>query len=233
MVPTLAALLLPAALGAAAVVPLKRATGELVEVTAGQESYRHEQGIAPDDAGAVHAFLRRLGGSRPEIVRVPGRKGTFLAADFCGGAGTDLERCLFLLQSHRGGEIRELARAGGGPQAHALDPVVFAGGGRAIVLARLGMESSRGVRVYEIAGASLRPVGTIDAGVPGELGEGDPIPFASVSLDRGQVVVRFDADLVLGTGQQGAAVASKPVVFREREDGFVRVEAPRDARGRR
>jgi hypothetical protein len=36
-------------------------------------------------------------------------------------------------------------------------------------------------------------------------------------------VVRFNKDLVLGTGKEGAPVAKKPVVFRQDETGFVRV----------
>ncbi|HEY6099537.1 MAG TPA: hypothetical protein VIW03_08910, partial [Anaeromyxobacter sp.] len=174
-----AALLLPAATAADGV-PLARATRELVEVTRGEESYWHEKGIAPDDAGAVHAYLKRRGESRPQIVRVPGRPGTFLVSDFCGGTGGDLERCLILLQSARD-EVRELARARGA-EAYGLKPVVFAGGGRTIVLAELATEVSLGLRVYEIAGATLRELGAIDAGVPGELGAEDPTPFARVRL---------------------------------------------------
>jgi len=107
---------------------------------------------------------------------------------------------------------------------------VFVGGGRTLVLAEPATETSWGVRVYEIAGGALRELGEIDAAVPGELGEEDPTPFAKVSLDRGRVVVRFDRDLVLGTGKEDAPVARRPVVFRQGEAGFVRVETAKKAR---
>jgi hypothetical protein len=230
MLPSLvAALLLPPALGAAGV-PLTRATRAMVEVARGEETYRHEKGISPDDAGAVHAYLRRLGESRAEIVRVPGRPGTFLASDFGGGSGEKLERRLILLQSARG-EVRELSRTSGAGDAWRLQPVVFVGGGRTFVLAELGAEYSRGLRVYELVGTTLRELGSIDAGVPGELGEEDPTPFARVRLERGRLVVRFDADLVLGTGREDAPIAKKPVVFRQGAAGFVRLKGPtRDRR---
>lgn len=230
MLPSLVALLLlPSALGATDV-PLERATRAMVEVARGEETYRHEQGIAPDDAGAVHAYLRRLGESRPEIVRVPGRPGTLLVSDFGGGSGVKLERCLILLQSTPGG-VRELSRTRGAGDASSLQPVVFVGGGRTFVLAGLGTEYSRGLRVYELAGTTLRELGSIDAGIPGELGEADPTPFARVRLERGRLVVRFDTDLVLGTGREDAPIAKKPVVFRQDATGFVRLKGPTKARG--
>lgn len=222
-----AALLLPATLAAGSV-PLARATREMVEVADGQELFRHEKGISPDDAGAVHAFLKRLGESRAEIVRVPGRAGTFLASDFCGSSGEDLGRCLVLVHAARGG-VRELSRTPVVRGADGLHPVVFAGGGRTIVLAQLGAEYGRGLRVYELAGGSVALLGAIDAGTPGDLGPGDPTPHARLRLEGGTLVVRFDADLVLGA-QEGAPVAPKPVEFRLREDGFVR--APGARRGR-
>lgn len=221
---TVAALLLSAAT-AAAPVSLKRVTGPMVEVTTGQETSWHEKGISPDDAGAVLAFLKRLGESKPQIVRVPGRKGLFLASDFTGRTGEDYGRCLFLLQAAKDG-IRELDRTRGAGDAYSLRPVVFVGGGRTIVLAELAAESSWGVRVYEIAGSSLRELGAIDAAVPGDLGEEDPTPWAKVSLEGGRVVVRFERDLVLGTGKEGAPVARKPVVFRQHDGGFALVTAP-------
>ncbi len=229
MLPTLAAaLLLSAATAAGPSVPLKRATGPMVEVAKGDETYWQEKGISPDDAGAVAAYLRRLGESRPEIVRVPGRAGTFLASDFGGKTGEDFGRCLILLQSARG-EIRELSRTRGAGEAHSLSPVVFVGGGRTVVLAELATEYSQGLRVYEIAGTEIRELGAIDAGVPGDLGEEDPTPFAKVSLEGGRLVVRFEKDLVLGTGKEGAPVARKPVVFRQGESGFVHVTGTKKA----
>jgi hypothetical protein len=228
MLPTVAAaLLLPVAVAASGV-PLVRKTRPMVDAARGDETYRYEQGMAPDDAGAVAAYLRRAGESRPEIVRVPGRKGTFLASDFCGRTGENLERCLVLLQSTRG-EIRELARSGGAGNAYTLRPVVFAGGGRTVVLAELATERSAGLRVYELAGSAIRELGAIDAGVPGDLGEEDPTPFAKVRLEGGRLVVRFERDLVLGTGREGAPVAKRPVVFRERDGEFV-VDRPKKAR---
>lgn len=228
MLPALAAALLLPAAAAASGVPLPRATAPMVEVTNGQETYRYEKGIAPDDAGAVAAYLRHLGESRPEIVRVPGRKGTFLAADFCGATGESLGRCLLLLQAQPSG-VRELSRSRGAGEAYSLAPVVFAGGGRTVVLAELTTEYSRGVRVYEIAGPAIRELGTIDAGVPGDLGETDPTPFAKVRLEDGQLVIRFARDLVIGTGAEGAPVEKRPVVFRQRDAGFV-LDAPAKAR---
>lgn len=225
MLPALAtALLLPAALAAAGV-PLSRATRATVEATRGDETYSYEKGISPDDAGAVHAHLRRLGESRPVIVRVPGRPGTFLVSDFGRGTGADAGRCLILLESVRG-ELRELSRTRGAGDAYSLAPVVFAGGGRTFVLAEMATEYSWGLWVFEIAGTTLREVGTIDAAVPGENGEEDPTPFARVRLERGRLVVRFDADLVLGTGKDDAPIARKPVVFREEGKGFVRLPGP-------
>ncbi|HET8538960.1 MAG TPA: hypothetical protein VFL83_03710 [Anaeromyxobacter sp.] len=229
---TLAAALLLWAVSASAPATLKRATGAMVEVTNGQETYWHEKGIAPDDVGAVVAYLRRVGESKPEIVRVPGRAGTFLASDFGGKTGEDFGRCLFLLQSAKGG-VRELARTRGAGDAYSLTPVVFRGGGRTIVLAELATEYSWGLRVYEIAGSSIHELGSIDAGVQGDLGEEDPTPFAKVSLERGRVVVRFDSDLVVGTGKEGAPVAKKPVVFRQDDGGFALVKAPARSKARR
>lgn len=227
MLPSAAAALLLAASGAGAV-PLQRATGAMVEVTRGEESWWHEKAIAPDDAGAVAAYLRRRGESKPEIVRVPGRPGTFLASDFGGRTGEDFGRCLILLQSARG-EIEELARTRGAGDAYSLKPVVFTGGGRTLVLAELATEHSRGVRVYEIAGGSLLELGAIDAAVPGEDGGEDPTPFARVAVEGGKVVVRFEKDLVLGTGREDAPIARKPVVFRQEDGGFVRVAGPAKA----
>jgi hypothetical protein len=222
MLPAHAAALLVTA--AAAGVPLARSTRPMVDVSEGDQTYRYEKGMAPDDAGAVAAHLRHLGESRPAIVRVPGRKGTFLAADFCGATGESLGRCLLLLEARPSG-IRELSRTRGAGEAYSLEPVVFSGGGRTIVLAQLATEYSRGVRVYEIDGAAIRELGTIDAGVPGDLGETDPIPFAKVRVEGGRIVVRFERDLVVGTGREGAPVARRPVVFRQRGDEFV-LEAP-------
>jgi hypothetical protein len=229
MLPAHAAALLLAA--AAAGVPLPRSTRPMVDVAEGEQTYRYEKGMAPDDAGAVAAHLRRLGESRPAIVRVPGRKRTFLAADFCGATGESLGRCLLLVEAQPSG-IRELSRTRGAGEAYSLEPVVFSGGGRTVVLAQLATEYSRGVRVHEIAGAAIRELGTIDAGVPGDLGETDPIPFAKVLLEGGRVVVRFERDLVIGTGREGAPVARRPVVFRQHGDEFV-LAAPASApRGR-
>jgi hypothetical protein len=225
-----AALLLAPALAAAADVPLARSTQPMVEVANGEQTYRYEKGIAPDDVGAVAAYLRHIGESRPEIVRVPGRKGTFLAADFCGATGESLGRCLLLLQVQPAG-VRELARTLG-PEVYTLRPVLFVGGGRTVVLAELAAEYTKGVRVYEIEGTALRELGTIDAGVPADLGETDPTPFAKVRAEGGRLVIRFDKDLVLGTGREGAPVAKKPVVFRQQGDGFA-LDAPGKAhRGR-
>ncbi len=232
MPPTLvAALLLPAVAAAGPTVPLKRATGPLVELGRGEETYWAEKGMKPDDAGAVRAFLAKLGESKPEIVRVPGRPGVFLASDFVGATGQDYGRCLFLLESARGG-IRELARTRRAGDAYSLRPVVFAGGGRTIVLAELATEYSWGVWVYEVAGGAIRDLGAIDAAVPGEMGEEDPTPFAKVSIERGKVVVRFDHDLVLGTGKEDAPVAKKPVVFRQEGSAFVRFAGPKKPAGR-
>ena len=227
MLPTLAAMLLLSA--APATVPLKRATGPMVEVTSGEETYAHEKGIAPDDVGAVHAYLKRIGESKPEIVRVPGRSGTFLASDFGGKTGEDFGRCLILLQSTKG-EMRELSRTRGAGDAYSLTPVVFVGGGRTVVLAEPATEYSWGLRVYEIAGASIRELGAIDAAVPGENGEEDPTPYARVSLEGGRLVVRFDKDLVLGIGKEDAPIARRPVVFRQDEGGFVHVPGAKGAR---
>lgn len=226
MLPTAAALLLPLTLAASSV-PLERTTRVMVDVARGEETWRHEKGMAPDDAGAVAAYLRHLGESRPDIVRVPGRAGTFLASDFCGATGESLGRCLILLQSTRGG-VRELARSRGAGEAYSLRPVVFSGGGHTVVLAELATEYSRGVRVYELAGSAIRELGSIDAGVRGELGEEDPTPYAKVRLEGGRIVVRFDRDLVIGTGKEGAPVARKPVVFRQR-DGEFALEKPEKA----
>ncbi len=224
MIPAAAAALLLHAAATAAAVPLPRATRPMVEVTEGEATYRYEKGIAADDAGAVAAYLRHQGESRPEIVRVPGRKGTFLAADFCGAKGESLGRCLLLLQAQPGG-VRELARTDAAGDAYSLRPVVFQGGGRTVVVAELATDNSRGVRVYEIAGPAIHELGAIDAGVPGELGEEDPTPFANVRLEGGRLVIRFDRDLVLGTGKEGAPVAKKPVVFRQQDSGFA-LDAP-------
>jgi hypothetical protein len=230
MLPTVAAALVLSAATAAPAVPLKRATGPMVEITVGQETYAHEKGIAPDDAGAVVAYLKReVGESKPQLVRVPGRAGTFLASDFTGGTGEDYGRCLFLLQSARG-QIRELARTRRAGDAYSLKPVAFVGGGRTIVLAEAATEYSRGVWVFEVAGGTIRELGLIDAAVPGELGGEDPTPFAKVSLEGGRVVVRFEKDLVLGTGQEGAPVARKPVVFRQADGEFVHVSGTAKAK---
>ncbi len=216
-----AAVLLLHVASAAAPVALPRATRPMVEVTEGEATYRYEKGIAADDAGAVAAYLRHQGESRPEIVRVPGRKGTFLAADFCGAKGESLGRCLLLLQAQPGG-VRELARTDAAGDAYSLRPVVFQGGGRTVVVAELATsEYSSGIRVYEIAGPAIHEIGGIDAGVPGDLGAEDPTPFATVRLEGGRLVLRFDRDLVLGTEKEGAPVAKKPVVFRQRDSGFV------------
>src|SRR5512133_1638914 len=222
-----AALLFPAATAASGGA-LARATGPMVDVANGEETYRCEKGIAPDDAGAVAAYLRHLGESRPEIVRVPGRKGTFLAADFCGATGESLGRCLMLLQTQPAG-VRELSRTRGAGEAYSLRPVVFVGAGRTVVLAELATEYSKGVRVYELDGSAIHELGVIDAGVAGDLGETDPTPYAKLRVEDGRLVIRFDQDLVLGTGKEGAPVAKKPVVFRQREDGFV-LDAPRKGR---
>jgi hypothetical protein len=204
----------------------------MVEVTAGQETYAQEKGISADDAGAVFAHLKRLGESKPQIVRVPGRKGTFLASDFTGRTGEDFGRCLFLLQLGKGG-VRELARTARAGEGASLKPVAFVGGGRTIVLAELASETSRGLRVYEVEGDALRELGAIDAALPGEIGGADPTPHAKVSIEGGRVVVRFDADLVLGTGAEDAPIAPKPVVFREADGEFVRVTGPARPAGRR
>ncbi len=226
-----AALLVPAATAAAAEVRLARATGTLVEAGGAGETYWAEKGISADDAGAIRAFLRRRGDSKPQIVRVPGRPRLFLASDFAGGTGADYGRCLFLLESSRG-EIRELARTRGEGNAYSLKPVAFAGGGRTIVLAERASESSGGVWVHEIAGNAIRELGEIDAAVPGELGPEDPTPFAKVTIEGGKIVVRFDTDLVLGTGKEDAPIAKRPVVFRQAESGFVRVAAAKKAKPR-
>ncbi len=228
MLPAIAAALLLPVAAAASGVPLARSTREMVEVTEGEATYRYEKGIAPDDAGAVAAYLRRVGESRPDIVRVPGKKGTFLAADFCGATGESLGRCLMLVRAEAAG-VRELSRTRGAGEAYSLRPVVFVGGGRTVVLAELATDASHGVRVYEVAGSELRELGDIDAGVPGDLGETDPTPFAAVRLEGTRLVIRFDKDLVLGTGKEDAPVARRPVVFRQRDDGFA-LDAPKKAR---
>jgi hypothetical protein len=120
--------------------------------------------------------------------------------------------------------MRELARTARAGEGSSLKPVVFVGGGRTIVLAELATEASAGVRVYEVAGDSIRDLGRIDAAVPGELGGVDPTPFAKVSIEGGRLVVRFDSDVVLGTGKEDAPVAGKPVVFRQDDGEFVLVK---------
>ena len=91
----------------------------------------------------------------------------------------------------------------------------------------MGTEFSWGLRVFEVAGHALRDLGEIDAGVIGEDGQPeDPTPFARVTIVDGQVVVTFDCDLSIGTGDVHAPTALKPVVFRAGAKGFT-LERPR------
>lgn len=218
--------------------PLVRASRPMVasQVMEEGKGFSHEQGIAPSEALAVIQQVRERIGPAHTILRVPGRPGSFLVV----GTGrpptssTDPGGLRLMLVERSGGGVSLLAQSGGSGDSYVLRPVAFTGGGRTIVLAEMATEYSWGLRVFEVTARELRDLGSIDAGVPGEMGEEDPTPFARVTIERGQVVVTFDHDLVIGTGNEDAPVARKPVVFRQGGRGFAldrprfRTPAPRE-----
>lgn len=218
----IAALITAATASAAA--PLSRVTGSCVEVKAKDEaeSFCHEKGILRDDAGVVVRGLReRYEGARA-IWRVPGGRSTFLAVGSRQPEDSkDLGGLRLILVEKDGPRISVLGESSGSADSYILKPVVFTGSGRTIVLAEMGTEYSWGLRVFEVAGRELRDLGSIDAGVIGASGqEEDPTPFARVTIEGGKVVVTFDSDLSIGTGNSDAPLALKPVVFRQGAKGF-------------
>ena len=213
-------------LGAGAGTQLSRVTGAQVKVEGGDGLlYSHEKGVAPADAKAIYEHRRRGGESVPVIVRVPGRAGLFLVSDLGppDAPANDYGRRLFLLQRVKDG-FRELGRTRGVGDAYNLDPVVFTGAGRTVVLAELGTEYSWGLVAYEIAGRELRELGAIGVAAPGEEGERDPTPFARVHVEGGRLVVAFDVDMIEDPGGQHAKALARPVVFRQEGKRFVRVQ---------
>jgi hypothetical protein len=209
---------------AAVAAPLARATGSFVEVKArgAAESFSFEKGIVPDDGAMVIRSLRGRYEGVSAVWRVPGRPSTFLAAGSRKQEDSrDLGGLRLLLVEKDSRGISVLGESTGSADSYILRPVVFSGAGRTLVLAEMGTEYSWGLRVFEVDGSELRDLGSIDAGVIGEDGqEGDPTPFARVTIEGGKVVVTFDSDLSIGTGDSDAPLALKPVVFRQGAKGF-------------
>lgn len=209
---------------ATAVAPLSRVTGSCVEVKAKEqaESFCHEKGVLPDDAVTILRGVRERYEGAQAIWRVPGHRSFFLVV----GSRRSYESkdpggLRLLLVEKDGRRISVLGESTGSADSYVLKPVVFAGSGRTIVLAEMGTEYSWGLRVFEVAGRELRDLGSIDAGVIGESGqEEDPTPFARVTIEGGKVVLTFDSDLSIGTGNSDAPLAMKPVVFRQGAKGF-------------
>lgn len=203
---------------------LVRVTGPCVEVKAREpaESFCHEKGILQQDAAVLVRGLRQRYEGAGAIWRVPGRHSIFLAVGSRqSNDPKDLGGLRLILVEKDGQGISVLGESAGSADSYVLNPVVFTGSGRTIVLAEMATEYSWGLRVFEVAGRELRDLGSIDAGVIGESGqEDDPTPFARVTIEGGKVVVTFDADLSIGTGDSDAPLALKPVVFRQGTKGF-------------
>jgi hypothetical protein len=219
------------ALAAPAGSPLLLASGPQVEFRGeGDEgSFSYEKGMAQADAVTLIQQVRKHIGPARAILRVPGRGASFLVVGL-GRVTTDPEDfggLRLMLVEKSGRSVTLLAQSSGSADSYSLKPVVFTGGGRTIVLAETGTEYSWGLRVFEVVGRELRDLGGIDAGVIGESGqEEDPTPFARVTIAGGKVVITFDSDLSIGTGNPGARLALKPVVFRQSATGFT-LEQPR------
>lgn len=212
--------------------PLRLASGPQVvaDGAEGEESsFSFEKGIAPAEALTLIEQVRKRIGPAKAIFRAPGQSTRFLLVG-SGRPASDSKdlgglRLMLVEKSSQG--VTLLAQSTGSADAYVLKPVVFTGSGRTIVLAEMGTEFSWGLRVFDVAGRELRDIGTIDAGVIGESGqEEDPTPFASVTIVDGEVVVTFDSDLSIGTGDSNAPTALKPVVFRAGATGFT-LERPR------
>jgi hypothetical protein len=212
------ALLVAAGPGGAHPVALARHEVRLRELRVGLEAVVHESAIPASQARAIHAWRRSVAGrigSQPIILRVPGERRTFLLSDYQDPSRGEHGRRLVLVREERGG-YRELDQSRPVGDSHLLRPVLFTGRGRTVVLAAIGTEDSWGLLVYELAGARIRELGAIDATRPGPEGsEEDPTPCARVELDGPRIVVRFECDLWLGSGNADAPLVAKPVVFRE------------------
>jgi len=211
--------------------PLRLASGPQVEFRGeGDEgSFSYEEGMAQAEAVTLIQQVRKRIGPAHTILRVPGRSTSFLVVGV--GRATaesrDLDGLRLMLVEKSGQGVTLLAQSSGSADSYVLKPVVFTGSGRTIVLAETGAEYTWGLRVFEVVGRELRDLGGIDAGVIGESGqEEDPTPFARVTIAGGKVVVTFDSDLSIGTGNPGAPLALKPVVFRQSATGFT-LEQPR------
>ncbi len=212
--------------------PLRRATNDRLYVTDedGTREFAYEKGLALGEARRILEQVKARCRPAHDVVRLPGRTGLLLVAGQ--GCRPDTQKDMgprLMLVEKAGAGIKVLAEGRGTGDAYSLQPVVFTGDGRTIVLAELAAEYSWGLQVYEVVGSELRALGSIDAGVPGNEGaadEQDPTPFARVRIEDGKVVVTFDRDLVIGTGNPDSKIASKPVVFRQGSKGFV-LERPR------
>jgi hypothetical protein len=220
------ALLVAAGTGGAHPTALARHEVRLRELHVGLESIVHESAIPASQARAIHAYRRSVSGrigSQPIILRVPGEPGTFLLSDYQDPAGGEHGRRLVLVRREKG-RFRELGQSRPAGDSHLLRPVLFTGAHRTVVLAAIGTEDSWGLLVYEIVGGSIRELGAIDATRPGLHGdEEDPTPCARVELDGARIVVRFECDLWLGSGNADAPLVAKPVVFREDGESFTLV----------
>lgn len=213
--------------------PLRRATNDRLFVTDkdGTREFAYEKGMAPGEARTILEQVKARCRPAHDVVRLPRRNGSFLVTGQ--GCRPDTQEDMglrLMLVEKAGAGIKVLAEGRGTGDAYSLRPVAFTGDGRTIVLAELAAEYSWGLQVYEVVGSELRALGSIDAGVPGDEGasdEQDPTPFAHVTINKdGKIVVTFDRDLVIGTGNPDSKIATKPVVFRQGPKGFV-LERPR------
>lgn len=232
MTPFAPALAILAAL-AAPRVELVRQPARLVAPAAPGEPARDDRVSAADASGVAKAIGPPLEGTRGTVWSVPGARGRLFVAAVAAppeGGGAYGQR-LWLVEKGASG-FALLDRTAGAQDSYVLEPVFFSGGGRVVVLARIGTEYAWGAVVHELAGGKLVPLGAIGASsAAGAEDVVDPLPHTRVWLEGGRLVVTVDGDEV-EYGPDGAATVLEAPVVRAVEDGALRVRASGKAAGK-
>lgn len=211
--------------------PIALAPEEHLFVQTGKDNERifFDQAIPKQEREALRKFIRkekRLLTAR--VVLVSKGPALYLVSAYEEGQSTssekDFGKRLFLFEKDEKG-YKQLARTRGAADSYLLNPMIFAGGGKKLVLAEIGTEYPWGMLVYEIRERDLVHLGSLDVAAIVEDGElACAIPYAEILLDNKQWIVKFHTDLELNPGgkdqKQIKRAGEKPVIFKHQGKGF-------------
>jgi hypothetical protein len=211
---------------------LKKKAGVLVPVENGKERYWYEKSIGPKIAKEIYGYFLNLSPEPvPEIYVVPGLKDHYLVSAIeKPQSDKEFGRCLYLIK--RTNHTYELlAHTRGAQDSYILQPSIYCGNGKTIILAEVGAEESWGYEVYELIGKKLVSMGPLDVilDAPNANSDEAAIPSA-VKVVGGKWVIDFNSNILLeksdklkktSTYQNLKIKGKKPIVFKYNGTEFI------------